>query len=38
MSITPSIYIRSYIDYEAFANDLEHEYWISDNGHVFRNI
>lgn len=29
-------WIEPYIDWDRYANDLEHEgYWISDNGHVF---
>lgn len=30
-------YLVHYIDYEAFARDLKHDYWEHD-GHVFRNL
>ena len=31
------INLRGYIDYEAFANDLKHDYSYSDSGHIFCN-
>ena len=29
--------LRAYIDYEAFANDLKHDYSCSSSGHIFCN-
>ena len=28
-------HLTNYIDYKAVARDWEHDYWYSDNGHVF---
>jgi antirestriction protein len=30
-------HLAFYIDYEAYARDLSHDYW-ETNGYVFRNI
>lgn len=30
-------YLAGHIDWESMARDWQHDYWYSDNGHVFRN-
>ena len=29
--------LQHYIDYDKYANDCKHDYYITDNGHVFEN-
>jgi hypothetical protein len=28
-------FVKHYVDYKKLARDYQHNYWISDNGHVF---
>ena len=30
-------YLDHHIDWDSMARDWQHDYWYSDNGHVFRN-
>lgn len=31
------VHLEGYIDYKAIERDWRHSYWISEDGHVFRN-